>query len=69
MWYRVDANYGAGWVLVGEANDRIGYLALADRAWKDGAVEVRIYRCEAVGGQVKNVVKKQDPRVGKSLGS
>lgn len=49
-WFRVDADYGRGWVLVGEANDRIGYLILADRAHKDRAKAVRVYRCEAVGG-------------------
>jgi hypothetical protein len=50
VWYRVDADYGMGWVLVGEVNDRISYLALADRAYKDGAINVRVYRCESVGG-------------------
>lgn len=49
-WYRVEADYGAGWVFVGEANDRTGYLILADRAWKDGAKDVRLLKCEAVGG-------------------
>ena len=49
-WYRVDADYGGGFVLVGETYDRVGYLALADRAYKDGAKAVRIYECEAVGG-------------------
>ena len=36
--------------MVGEATDRIGYLALADRAWANKAIRVRVYRCEAVGG-------------------
>jgi hypothetical protein len=48
MWYRVDADYGKGWVLVGEVNDRIGYLTLADRAYKDSAINVRVYKCESV---------------------
>ncbi len=47
---RVDADFGGGWVLEGEADDRIGYLALADRAYKGGAKNVRIYRCESVCG-------------------
>ncbi len=49
VWWRVEAQYvkdTTKWVFVGEANDRIGYLALADRAWKDGAVNVRIVKCE-----------------------
>lgn len=46
IWYRVDADYGKGWFFVGEANDRIGYLALSDRCWKYGAKNVRIYKCE-----------------------
>jgi len=50
-WWRVDADYGSDWVLVGETNDRIGYLTLADRAWKDGAKNVRVWACEAVGGE------------------
>jgi hypothetical protein len=48
MWYRVDADYGKGWVLVGEASDRIGYLALIDRALLNGAEDYRVYRCEIV---------------------
>lgn len=47
-WYRVDADYGAGWVFVGEANDRTGYLILCDRAYRDGARRVRLYLCEPV---------------------
>jgi hypothetical protein len=51
IWYRVDADYGSGvWQLVGECKDRIGYLALSDRAYKDGAKRVRVYKCESVGG-------------------
>lgn len=49
IWYRVDADFGRGWVLYGEVNDRTGYLELADRAWRDGAVRVRVYKCETVG--------------------
>ena len=44
-FFRVDADYGSGFVLEGEAKDRTGYLILADRAWASGAVEVKIYRC------------------------
>jgi hypothetical protein len=45
-WFRIDADYGKGWVLVGEVKDRIGYLRLIDLAWKEGAKDVRIYKCE-----------------------
>ncbi len=47
-WYRVDANYGKGWVLVGEVNDHSGTRMLMTRAWQGGAKEIRIYRCESV---------------------
>lgn len=48
MFFRVEADYGAGFVFVGEANDRTGYLTLADRAWGDGAKSVRVVECETV---------------------
>jgi len=47
-WYRVDADYGAGWVLIGEARDRIGYLALCDKAYQGGAKELRVFQCERI---------------------
>lgn len=49
-FFRVEADYGAGFVFVGESWDRTGYLTLADRCWKDGARNVRIVTCELVGG-------------------
>lgn len=49
-FFRVEADYGAGFVLEGESWDRIGYLALADRAYKGGAKSVRVIECELVGG-------------------
>jgi hypothetical protein len=60
FWYRVEAQYGRAsnytgeqdangpWVFIGQANGRSDYLALADRAYKDGAVNVRVVRCERV---------------------
>lgn len=47
-WFQVDADFGGGWAFVGRANDRIGYLALADQAYKDKAVRVRVYRCHEI---------------------
>jgi hypothetical protein len=49
-FFRVEADWGAGYVFEAETWDRIGYLAVADRLWKDGAKGVRIVECELVGG-------------------
>jgi hypothetical protein len=54
-WYRVDMRmepkYAAGWVLVGEVNTREEAEKLGRRALQgDGVREVRVIRCEAVGG-------------------
>jgi hypothetical protein len=49
-FFRVEADYGGGFVFVGESWDRIGYLTLADRAYRDGAKSVRVVECELVGG-------------------
>jgi hypothetical protein len=47
-WYRVDANYGDGWVFVSEANSLRDAIDLEEQAKRKGAKETRVYLCESV---------------------
>ena len=50
VWWRIDANYGSGFHLVGEVSTRGECDPLIERAWSAKAISVRVIRYESVGG-------------------
>lgn len=51
-WFRVDADYGNGWRLVGEVTTWKEVRRLEQEARQNGARDVRVWECEeeAPGG-------------------